>query len=444
MPPAPTRHAAGKSRNKTPASRPPNDATAPEDVFTRHGLTRVINVSGTETVKGASPVCPEVVAAVSALVPHSVDMLELQSTACRAIAAAFEAEAGLVVNCTAAGIAMSVAACMTGEDLARVERLPDTTGLRNEVIFQRGHNVNYGGPITQNITLAGGRVVEIGAATECGAYALAAAITPQTAAALYVVSHHTVQSGLIDLETFCRICRAQKIPVIVDAAAEPDPRVFLRAGADLVITSMQKQFASLTAATVAGRLALVRACLFQERGIGRPMKTGKESIIGAIAALARWQTLDRDQRRRELEARLSRALARLTGLPGLVASLEPDSVSRQFSRLHLRVDPAQAGLDAFELADALLAGDPSIYVRSALAGSGVLQFDLRRASDETTEEVVAAVEAMLAAARRRPGKKTIARPTPNAADVALARMKQFPLSPRQPSPRARLPPVQVT
>src|SRR5690606_29094487 len=134
-----------------------------------------------------------------------------------------------------------------------------------------GHNVTYGGYITQNVTLTGAKVIEIGAATECGAYQLEAAITPNTAAALYVVSHHTVQSGLIDLETFCRVCHARGVPVIVDGAAEPEPRMFLKAGGDLVITSMHKSFAGLTGATVAGRLDLVRACLYQEKGIGRPM-----------------------------------------------------------------------------------------------------------------------------------------------------------------------------
>ena len=78
------------------------------------------------------------------------------------------------------------------------------------------------------------------------------------------------------------------VPVIVDGAAEPDPRIFLKAGADLVITSMQKAFASFTAATVAGRRDLVRACYLQDKGIGRPMKIGKEGVIATIAALERW------------------------------------------------------------------------------------------------------------------------------------------------------------
>src|ERR671917_660317 len=153
-------------------------ANATDDPFQRYGLRRLINASGTETTKGASPVCPEVVAAVTALVPHSVEMLELQSVACATIARVFGTEAGVVVNCSAAGISIATAAAMTGLDLAAVERLPDTTGLKNEVVLQRGHNITYGGYVTQNVAIVGGKIVEIGAATECGTYQLEAAIGP--------------------------------------------------------------------------------------------------------------------------------------------------------------------------------------------------------------------------------------------------------------------------
>ena len=95
---------------------------------------------------------------------------------------------------------------MTGRDLGKVERLPDSRGMKNEVILQRGHEVTYGQLVSQNVRLAGAKVIEIGAATQCGVYQLRAAITEQTTAALYVVSHLTVQNRLITLEAFCDVC----------------------------------------------------------------------------------------------------------------------------------------------------------------------------------------------------------------------------------------------
>lgn len=411
--------------------------TAPlriDDPFARYGLRRLVNVSGTETTKGASPVCREVIEAVTALVPHSVEMIELQSVACHTIARVFGAEAGVVVNCSAAGITIGVAAAMTGPDLAAVERLPETGGGRNEVILQRGHNITYGGYVTQNVALTGARVVEIGAATECGTYQLAAALGPKTAAALYVVSHHTVPSGLIDLPSFCRVCHEKGVPVIVDGAAEPDPRVFLAAGADLVITSMQKAFAGLTAATVAGRLDLVRACYLQDKGIGRPMKVGKEGVIATIAALERWERLDHEAIRAERQARLERARARLASLPGLAVSIELDAASRLFSRLLLHVDPATAGLTASELAQALWEETPSIYVRSLMADIGLIQIDLRRASDELADHIAETIAGIVRAAAARGPSRALNVPAPNLADAALAGILRFPLPMNTPAP----------
>lgn len=396
------------------------------DIFARYGLTPIINASGTETTKGASPVCKEVLEAVQALVPHSVDMLELQSVACRVIADAFGCEGGLVVNCSAAGISTAVAACMTGTDLARAERLPDATGMKSEIILQRGHNITYGGYITQNVAVTGARVVEIGAATECGAYQLAAAITPDTAAVLHVVSHHTVQSGLISLEEVCRVAHERGVPVIVDGAAEPEPRLFLRAGADLVITSMHKSFAGLTGATVAGRLDLIKACLYQEKGIGRPMKVGKEGVISAIAAVERWARLDRDQIRAALQQRLERGKATLEALPGIKVEIETDSTSGLFARLLLHVDAPAAGLTAYDLSAGLTARRPSIAVRTLMADIGLLQVDLRRADDDTADHIIRSIEQVIAAGRHADGTGAPVA-SPNLADKAVASLERFPL-----------------
>jgi len=214
----------------------------PPGLFDRLALTRLINVSGTETPFGAAPVYPEVIEAATEVLPYSVSMLQVQSAASEVIARAVGTEAGCVTGCTAASIAIAVAAVMTGRNLGRVEQLPDTNGMRNEIIMQRGHEVTYGQLVSQNVRLVGAKVVEIGAALQCGTYQLRAAITERTAAALFVVSHLTAQHRLIDLEAFCDICHRHELPVIVDAASQADPRLYLKAGADLVLFSAHKYF----------------------------------------------------------------------------------------------------------------------------------------------------------------------------------------------------------
>ena len=357
------------------------------DPFERHGLRRVINASGTETPYGGSPVRPEVIAAVNAIVPHSVFMAELQSAACGVIARAFDCEAGCVTGCTAASISIAIAACMTGRDLARAERLPDAAGMKSKVVMQKGHEVTYGQNVSQNVRLVGARVVEIGAATQCGAYQLEAALGEDVAAALYVVSHLTPQHRLIDLETFCTVCCARGVPVVVDAASQPDPRPYLKAGADLVLFSAQKAFSGITAGVIAGRRALVQACIYQEHGIGRPMKAGKEAVAGTIAAIEAWLADDATALRAGLEARLAATAERLRQIKGIAVRRH----GRQ--QLELVVDANVAGITAVELARVLAAEDPAVLLWHHYAPDGVLLLNLGKVSEAMAGYVCARIAA---------------------------------------------------
>src|SRR5215218_9035206 len=115
------------------------------DIRAEFGLRRVINVSGTMTSLGASIVVPEAVEMVSRILTEFVEIGDLHRKASAVIAAACGAEAGTVTASASAGISVAIAGCLTGADLARIERLPDTTGLeRDDVVIQTGHMVYYG------------------------------------------------------------------------------------------------------------------------------------------------------------------------------------------------------------------------------------------------------------------------------------------------------------
>lgn len=389
------------------------------DIIDELGLTRLINASGTETVYGASPVGPEVIEAIAGILPHSVDMGELQSAASRVIARATGAEAGFVTGCTSASIVISAAACMTGLDLARIERLPDTTGMRNEVAIQKGHVVNYGSSIAGDIRLSGARVVEFGAALECGAYQLEAVLGPQSAAAVYVVSHHAAQTGMIPLPRFIEVCHARKVPVIVDAAAEYGWRELVAAGADLVLFSAQKPLGGPTAGIIAGRRGLVRAAHAQSRGIGRPMKAGKEAVAGAIAALERWMSLDHAALRRKVESNAADLAGRLSGLSGVAATIVADETGNPFSRVHLAIDPAAAGFSAYGLERALQGLRPRVLVRTLYADRGVLMVDVRRLDAQGLELVARHIRQAAQAARAAGDARSPPAPGDRSADSVL-------------------------
>jgi len=361
------------------------------ELLARHGLTPLLNASGTETVFGASPVHPDIIRDIASILVVSVDMAELQAVASRVIADVTGAQAGTVTNCSSASIVIAMAACMAGEDRGRIAQLPDTTGMRHEVVIQKGHVVDYGALITGDIRLSGARPVEIGAATETALYQLRAAFNERTAAALYVVSHHTAQSGMIPLTDFIEVAHTAGVPVIVDAAAEYDWPGVLALGADLVLFSIQKAAGGPTAGIIAGSKDLVASCAAQRFGIGRPMKAGKEAVIGAIAALERWSQRDEPAEQVAVLERASRLVAQLGDMPGITATIVPDETGNPFSRVVLLVDPAKAGGNAYGLARAIECGTPRILVRDLLADRGLLQVDVRRLNTDSLSLLAARI-----------------------------------------------------
>lgn len=345
------------------------------DIRPALGLRPIINVSGTMTSLGASIIVPEAIAAMTAIMPQFVEIDELHKKSSAVIARLTGAEAGFVTASCSAAITLAVAGAMTGDNLNAVEQLPDTTGLKNEVLIPVGHLVSYGAPVEQGIRLSGAKVVPIGQVTGLRDYHIDGAINERTAAAVYVISHHTVQYGMLPLDEFAAICHARGVPVIVDAASEYDLTGLIAAGADLALYSAHKFLGGPTGGIVAGRKALVRAAFLQNGGVGRGMKVGKESIVGTMAALEAWEKRDHAGiRAREMSA-LSLWLEAFSGRPGVHAEIVPDPTHNPLDRIKLSLDPQEAHITAWDLADALSRGSPPVIVRDHEAEHGYFFLD---------------------------------------------------------------------
>ncbi len=345
------------------------------DIRRRLGVAPLINVSGTMTSLGASIVVPEAVEAVAAILPQFVDIEELQKKLSPVIARLCGSEAGFVTASCSAGISVSVAGAMTGIDLAAVERLPDTTGLKNEVLIQLGHMSSYGSPVDQAIRLTGAKVVPVGQATFARRYQLEGALTERTAAAVYVVSHHVVQYGLIPLDEFAAVCHACGVPVIVDAASEYDLKGFLAQGADIALYSAHKFLGGPTAGIVAGKKDLVRAAYAQNGGVGRGMKVGKEGMVGTIAALQAWEKRDHAAVRARETGYLELWRRKLTEWSGVTAVIEPDPTNNPLDRLKVTLNSTDAHITAWDLVDRLAKGDPPVIVRDHLVEHACFYMD---------------------------------------------------------------------
>jgi L-seryl-tRNA(Ser) seleniumtransferase len=355
---------------------------------------RVINLSGTMTSIGASIINEDAAEAINQCFEVFIDMDALQAKASQCISEIVGSEAGCITACTASGICISIAATMTGMNLGLAEELPDISRVhKSEVVIQKGHVVSYGSNISQKIRLTGAHPVEVGTSNLSSPYQLNNAINESTCAAIWVVSHHTVQSGLIGLQTFIKICRDRNIPVIIDAASEYDLRTFINLGASIVIYSSHKFLGGPTAGILAGNEHLIRsAYMHQTSGLGRAMKVGKESIVGAIAALNRWKNLNHRNGQKLEYARLLKIRNGLASFPELVCEESPDPTGNPITRLRVSVDPIQPSLKIETIAEMLRSRKPSIIVRDHHVDLGYFEIDPCNMIDGDPEIVVDAFE----------------------------------------------------
>ncbi|MBI2479221.1 MAG: aminotransferase class V-fold PLP-dependent enzyme [Planctomycetia bacterium] len=369
------------------------------DLFERYGLTRVINACGKMTHLAGAIVLPEIAAAASESLNHFFVLDELQAAAGRIIAETTGAESGCVTACTAAGITLGVAACMTGTDIAKVLQLPDVTGMPHRVLIQKGHCINYGNPVTQAIRLAGATVVEVGVVNRCTPEELRHELRKgDVAAVVHVESHHTVRSGWVSLPVVAELAGEYKVPVIVDGAAQ-DQRFheLINAGAALVLASAHKYLCSTTAGIVAGRKDLIDAVYLQNRGIGRPMKAGKEAIVGAMAALQYRARQDMTAWTAEQDRKVALILERLEDIPQLQLSVDPDPNGCPFSRVRLTLATSVGPHSAIALRDALAAGDPTIVLRAHHLDEGYVNIDAIEMTDDEIELVCQRIREFFAA-----------------------------------------------
>lgn len=364
--------------------------SSPASLYADLGLPPALNAKGKMTALGGSRLSDDVVAAMAEAAGSHVVMDDLLVAAGRDLAAAAGCEDACPTTGAASGVALAVAALVAGEDLSRIEQLPDPGGRPSEVVLAKGHAVHFGAPVRQMIALGGGTPVEVGAANKVQPSHVAAAIGERTAALLYVQSHHAVQKGMLSLREMVALGREHGVPVIVDAAAEEDPRAWTSTGADLVVFSGGKAFGGPTSGFVCGSASLIAACRAQYSGIGRPMKVGKETVLGLVRAV-RDHAAHADGAHDGHDGshdRMARLAARLDGLPGITARVVRDEAGRDIHRAELRVDPAQAGRDATGLAAELAAGSPPVFVRDHHAASGRLAVDPRCLTPEEEETVV--------------------------------------------------------
>jgi L-seryl-tRNA(Ser) seleniumtransferase len=336
------------------------------DVYARLGVRPIVNARGMNTMASGSLMPKPVLDAMSEAASAFVDMEELNTRAGAHIARLVGVEGAHVTSGSAGGLLLAAAACIAGSDPDRIGRLPDTAGMRNEVVIQRCDRIQY----DQALRMAGAVLVEAGEADACTPNEVEAAIGPRTAALIYIVSPGLAERG-VGPERMAEIAHAHGLPLIVDAASTLPPVGHLRrwtdTGADLVILSGGKGIRGpQNTGLLVGRADLIRAAAANgapNAAIGRPCKVSKEAVIGLVTAIELFLQDDHDAEwaRHLDEAR--RILAAVRGIPGVEPRLEEDRSVYTAPTLLLRLDPSVAGHTPEKVMHALRRGEPPIMVR---------------------------------------------------------------------------------
>jgi len=321
----------------------------------------MINCRGTFTIISGSQTLAEVKRAMDEGSRHYVHLDELMDGVGQRLAELTKAEWGIVTAGCAAALTHTTAACIAGSDPEKMQRLPDLTGLKNEVVMARASRNVYDHAI---------RMLGVKMITPDTREQFLEALRPTTA--MVAVLGETLARHPMTLEEMTAAAHARNIPVVVDAAAErlTIPNVYLEKGADVVCYSGGKCLRGPQCAGLAlGQKSLLQAAWINSaphHAFGRSLKVGKEEIMGMLAAVEAWTRRDHQAEWKEWEGWLN-TIRQATGSVPTVRSeiTQPNGPSNVAPTLRVSWNAAKVGITGGQLADALDKGRPRIV----LAGS---------------------------------------------------------------------------
>jgi len=407
-------------------SRPTN-----ETVYQRLRVRTIVNASGPATRLSGGIMRPEVAAAMAEASQWCVDLAELQGRASEILAEVSGAEAGYVTAGASAALMLASAACLAGLDPGKMNRLPDTTGMANEVVMARSQRNMYDRAVAQ----AGAKLVEVGipdrfsgaGVRDAQVWEYEDALTDRTAAILWVAQPQS-EPSLVEIVA---LARRHALPVIVDAAGQLPPaqnlKRFIAEGADLVAFSGGKAIGGPQASGILiGRRDLIQSAALQQldhdthfdqwsppaslfdknelvglpaSGIGRAAKCGKEEIVGLLTALELFLAEDSDQRHQQSLTICQEIADGLRDVVGVTVTVV-DGTNGRGPAVQVAVHANELGLTAREVVKRLQDGEPSVHANHSRVRDGIVVFGPTCMKPGDAAVVVRRVRAELGSARR--------------------------------------------
>ncbi len=371
------------------------------DIYKELGAKPIINAIGSVTLLGGSTPAPEVkdaMAQANAYIP----LIELEEKAGQMIAGMVDVPAAYITSGAGSALTLATAAIMAGDDDDKIQQLPDTTGMKNEILIQRRQRYWY----DRCLELAGARLVEFGSDGKTTREDLEGAIGSNTAAVHYYAVEQLIDPEALPLEDTIEIAHARDVPVTVDAAGQIYPLEnfgkYARMGADFQCIAAKYLGASQSTGLALGTEDMIRRMSYQSfvgyesrriRGIGRPQKIDRQEMVGVVAAVRRWFTMNHEERLATVEQQCQNVLAPLNGIPGLNARMLDNIMGHQPFGVRIDVDPDEAGMTTQDIVDKLKAGDPPIWTRVREGEDFIVVhgFGLAEGEDKIVGERIAAL-----------------------------------------------------
>jgi L-seryl-tRNA(Ser) seleniumtransferase len=327
------------------------------NIYATIGVRPFINARGTWTYLSGSLELPEVRAAKQEAAKHFVDIFELQHAAGKRLAALSGAESGMVASGAAGAISSATAGCMAGVDPAKIWQLPDTTGLKHEVVMSGGRSA-----FDSAVRLTGAKLILAQSLDQ-----VEAAIGPNTAMI------YTTDLGE-KLQRTVAIAKRTNVPLLLDDAAGIPPienlRLYWKMGVDMYCFSGGKGLSGpQCSGLLLGRKDLIEAALANtspwEGAVCRAMKVGKEEVMGALAAVEAWTKMDLAALNRLWEQRVKRIATLVETVPGVTTDVQIPADGNRYPTLTVHWDEAAWKFTVADCDRELRAGEPRIEVLTA-------------------------------------------------------------------------------
>jgi L-seryl-tRNA(Ser) seleniumtransferase len=346
-------------------------------IYKSLGATPIINAIGSVTMLGGSTPVKEVKEAMELADSAYIPLMELEEKAGSVIADLLNVPATYITSGAGSALTLATAALMAGDNDDYIQQLPDTTGMKNQILIQKRQHYWY----DRCLELAGAKLVDFGSAEKTTKDDLERAINENTLAVHYYAVEQSIDPQALTLEDTLEVAKKHNIPVMVDAAGQIYPLEnlgkYVRMGADFQCIAAKYIGAPQSTGLALGTKDMIYKLSLQSfvgyegrriRGVGRPQKVDRQEMIGVVAAVKRWMSLNHEDRLSKSETMTMSIINGIKNIPSIDVSIIDNVIGHMPFGLRIKIN-SSANFNAQDLVNMLKAGDPPIWTRVSVAGN---------------------------------------------------------------------------